>query len=299
VKWPIADGTEYRAPVRERQAGELSDDAIKRILDANTYEDLNDSRQGGYVTGSDHDTYDMGMIAGLKYARDHGYLKPSQAGELSDEELQHRAIRWSCDHDQSIFTYSQSLAAFGQYLRDHCLKPLQAIDEPVATLGVSEGTQAKLDRVNALLDARKATPQAIGEQTPVAWRNVRRNDLRIPVRLHNALASLALDTIGAIVDHLGVKVNDDRDGTYWRLRTALMKMRGVGRSSAIEGASAIMEAMDSPSTLSPEARDRAIDALERTMKNGHDICDGPACMGCWKDDVRAALSALRGQTSGA
>lgn len=63
---------------REAQAGELSDEVIKRILNANTYEDLNNSRQGGYVTSSDHDAYDMGMIAGLKYARDKGYPKPSQ-----------------------------------------------------------------------------------------------------------------------------------------------------------------------------------------------------------------------------
>lgn len=58
--------------------------------------------------------------------------REAQAGELSDEELQHRALRWSCDHDQSAFTYSQSLAAFGKHLRDHgYLRPSQAIGEPV------------------------------------------------------------------------------------------------------------------------------------------------------------------------
>ena len=44
---------------------------------------------------------------------------------MTDEDMEHRALRWSCDHDQSIFTYSQSLAAFGKYLRDHgYLSPL-------------------------------------------------------------------------------------------------------------------------------------------------------------------------------
>lgn len=64
-----------------------------------------------------------------------------KAGELSDEELQHRALRWSCDHDQSAFTYSQSLAAFGKYLRDHgYLRPSQAIGEPAkeAPYGIKE-----------------------------------------------------------------------------------------------------------------------------------------------------------------
>ena len=74
----VLDDCIAQAEAQEGQAGELSDEAIKRILNANTYEDLNDSRQGGYVTSSDHDSYDMGMIAGLKYARDH-YLKPSPA----------------------------------------------------------------------------------------------------------------------------------------------------------------------------------------------------------------------------
>mgnify|MGYP003423298229 FL=1 len=76
----VLDKAIAQAEAQEGQAGELSDEEIKRILNANTYEDLNDSRQGGYVTSSDHDAYDMGMIAGLKYARDH-YLKPSQAIE--------------------------------------------------------------------------------------------------------------------------------------------------------------------------------------------------------------------------
>ena len=75
----VLDKAIAQAEAQEGQAGELSDEEIKRILNANTYEDLNDSRQGGFVTSSDHDAYDMGMIAGLKYARDHGYLKPSQA----------------------------------------------------------------------------------------------------------------------------------------------------------------------------------------------------------------------------
>lgn len=56
----------------------LTDEEIKRILNTNCYEDLNDSRQGGYVTSSDHDAYDMGMLAGLLYARDGGYLAPAK-----------------------------------------------------------------------------------------------------------------------------------------------------------------------------------------------------------------------------
>jgi len=148
----------------------------------------------------------------------------AQAGELSDEEIERIQKRYEdlspFDTEADKALYAIGVAAGLREARDHYLKP----------------------------------SQAIGEQAPVAWRNVRRIDLRIPVRLHNALASLAMDTIGAIVDHLGVKVNDDRDGTYWRLRTALMKMRGVGRSSAIEGASAIMEAMDRPSPITPETR---------------------------------------------
>ena len=65
-----------------------------------------------------------------------------QAGELSDEELQHRALRWSCDNDQSVFTYSQSLAAFGKHLRDHgYIRPSQAIGEqtPVAWMSEESG----------------------------------------------------------------------------------------------------------------------------------------------------------------
>ena len=164
-----------------------------------------------------------------------------------------------------------------------------------------ETVNAVLDRCIAQAEAQEG--QAIGEQTPVAWRNVRRIDLRIPVRLHNALASLAMDTIGAIVDHLGVKVNDDWDGTYWRLRTALMKMRGVGRSSAIEGASAIMEAMDRPSPITPEARDRAIEALDLSKealpyayddRNGNTVTPWNLEVTRAIKKVDQAISALRG-----
>mgnify|MGYP003479221479 CR=1 FL=1 len=189
----------------------------------------------------------------------------AQAGELSDEEVGRAAmdsipadshVGLALDQDGAIDMARAFFERGLRYARDHgYLKP----------------------------------SQAIGEQTPVAWRNVRRIDLRIPVRLHNALASLAMDTIGAIVDHLGVKVNDDWDGTYWRLRTALMKMRGVGRSSAIEGASAIMEAMDRPSPITPEARDRAIEALDQSLVVWNDGDDKLVRM-----YIRQALSALRG-----
>lgn len=77
---------------------------------------------------------DAEMDRALETMPDHN-KRLAQAGELSDEEMQHRALRWSCDHDQSAFTYSQSLAAFGKHLRDHgYLRPSQAIGEqtPVA-----------------------------------------------------------------------------------------------------------------------------------------------------------------------
>ena len=104
---------------REAQAGELSDEMIKRILNANTYEDLSDSRQGGYVTSSDHDAYDMGMIAGLKYARDKGYPKPSQTTPVithlnMDPNASPETIEAVEDVVQKAYSYKPPSQAIGE-----------------------------------------------------------------------------------------------------------------------------------------------------------------------------------------
>lgn len=117
---------------------------------------------------------------------------------------------------------------------------------------------------------RSVTAQ-VGE--PVAWRSFRRHYMRISYPLHNAFAILGYDTLGDIIDHLGVKITDDHDANYFRLKKALMKMRGIGQLRATDGASAIMEIIEraTPSTvpLSPEMVERIVQVvLKWVYKSG-------------------------------
>lgn len=124
------------------------------------------------------------------------------------------------------------------------------------------------DELNsAWLAGRSSVTAQVGE--PVAWRSFRRHYMRISYPLHNAFAILGYDTLGDIIDHLGVKITDDHDANYFRLKKALMKMRGIGQLRATDGASAIMEIIEraTPSAvpLSPEMVEKLINLIYTWM----------------------------------
>ena len=119
---------------------------------------------------------------------------------------------------------------------------------------------------------RSSVTTQVGE--PVAWRSFRRHYMRISYPLHNAFAILGYDTLGDIIDHLGVKITDDHDANYFRLKKALMKMRGIGQLRATDGASAIMEIIEraTPSTvpLSPEMVEKMVEEFLGWMSDEFD-----------------------------
>lgn len=55
----------------------LSDEEIDRIASEHDQDELNDSRQDGYVTSADSHAFRLGIKCGLRYACDKGLLSPS------------------------------------------------------------------------------------------------------------------------------------------------------------------------------------------------------------------------------
>ena len=89
VKWPMADGTEYRAPVKEAQAGELSDEFVKaRAMEIYPPDEVNDGHPWYGHRRTIEDTAARHMVRHLHKC---GYLRPSQAiGEqtpVDEDEL--------------------------------------------------------------------------------------------------------------------------------------------------------------------------------------------------------------------
>ena len=60
----------------------LSDEEIDRIASEHDQDELNDSRQDGYVTSADSHAFELGIKCGLRYLRDKGLLAAhSEVGE--------------------------------------------------------------------------------------------------------------------------------------------------------------------------------------------------------------------------
>jgi hypothetical protein len=93
VKWPMSDGTEYRAPVKEAQAGELSDAFVKaRAMEIYPPDEVNDGHPWYGHRRAIEDTAARQMVRHLHKC---GYLRPSQAiGEQTPVAWMDPVTKW-------------------------------------------------------------------------------------------------------------------------------------------------------------------------------------------------------------
>ena len=77
----------------------MTEEEIERIASEYDQDELNDSRQDGYVTSADVQAFELGIKCGLRYARDRGMLASSNVPVVTVDAIMEVHRKWLDDVD--------------------------------------------------------------------------------------------------------------------------------------------------------------------------------------------------------